>query len=511
MQKLFIVLIIFTSSAYPLDLNPFKYIQNYLNEKIFVMEKSSETTFKSCEEFTEEEKNYYVSCNNDTEFVQNGEIDNLAQDMNAISVELLKEDFLVQLNSKIDNDIQLKINEAQELIQCLQSESCQKVKEGFLNHLRSQLPKMRVLMAQMNMPGKIYSPTRPLRYHKEIKHDLKGSSVPPLSTEEEDFIREYTWNLEDDFSEMVKIEHPEFKDSKAIIDSHVTKKFEAQNKVYHRRYKEIVSQNPLLMLVEARGDENDDDLINEALKALDKVQTSLLSLKDKLNEIREEEPERLIRFQSTTNELLQEKSSAIYCDVANDLNDSADYDELKEDLMLTGAMLVGGSACAFSFGLGCVLGVAVAGETYAITSSLEKQKIEEMLFLSSESSVDDLERRNFDRDLTIFLAPLSLVGEGAVTALKRSYKTIKQAKYFEEVRRIDLEQRKIIDDLKTELGDSDLYYNQMYNSANFYKLTDTDKTYFSGIVHELKKKNLSDEEIKDYLKKLVTDCKGGKF
>jgi len=509
-MRFLLLFLIYSQLALSFDFNPFSLIKNYLNKKEYVLTEDDDNQFKSCQKFQSNTDEYFTQCNEHHELIQNQEIDNLSKESKAISTELLKDHFLDDLKSEVSIEINKKKEESHRLISCLTQNICEDSKNAIISGLRKNLPRMRSLMGQMNMPGKIYSPTRPLRFQENIKHDL-GVKVPPLSQKEKDFLKDYTWNLEDDFTELVKREKPQFKDSPMILDSYVTKKFEKQNKRYHQKYQELVSSNPLLTLVNLRGDESDDEILTQAILGLEKVNENLMELESEISHLDADEKAQLIRFRGTTDNYLGELDSEIYCDVANSVHSSEESSEMKRDLLLSGAMIVGGGACSFTFGLGCVLGVAVAGEVYAISVSQQQKDFENQLFLASESNVELVQERNFSRDLTLYLAPVSLLGEGAAKAFKIGYKTlIKESDQLLTLRRIDLDQRKILNDLDDELGSSKSKLINRFNPLNKYNLEPADQIYLAGIVKELQKQKKTPKEISQYLDDLVKECKGGK-
>ena len=508
MKNAIIFLLIFNQVLWASDFSPFSAIGNYFKKRKYKMT-SSENNFAACSQFQkEDEEDYFATCNNQNQLIQNTNLRELYDDTNAIEKEVLRKDFLNRLQNKVVQTIDNKIGEVTNLQMCLEQNSCPKLRAGIIKGLRINLPKMRILMAQKNMPGKIYSPTRPIRFDREIDHDVLGADIPKVTDREAEFLHKYTWDLEDDFTDLVKLEHPEFANQPAIIDSYVSKKFEEQNKKYQTEYESLISSNPLLSLVNAHGQEDDEYLISEALKGLAHVQKSLIDLKEK--KLEDDDQERLILFQVASNNLLNELDSAVYCDVASGVRDDQDFSELKEDLILAGAILAGGGACAYTFGLGCVVGVVVAGEGYAILSSVERQSLENDLFLIGESSVSELEGRNFERDLTMYLAPISILGEGAGLLVKRSFRTIgRLIDSPSEFKRFDFEQRQALEELEESLGLKKQRYNNYYNPGNELNLSTGDQIYFAGIIEELNKRGMKDADIKKYIRELMEECDGG--
>ncbi len=507
MKSILLLTIFLMQSIHAFDMNPFNAIEKYFTKRKYILN-SEENSFPACAQFTNDEEEYYVTCNRENILTLNENLNELYSDARAIEKEVLKEDFLNQVHSQVGQLVESKIAEVDHLQNCLTQNTCDELKTSILNGLRVNLPRMRILMAQMNMPGKIYSPTRALRYDPNIEHEIKHISIPPLSTREREFAKNYTWGLEDEFSEVVKMEHPEFANAPAIVDSYVTKKFERQNKEFKKEYNSLVSSNPMLGLVAATGEESDDFLIAQALNALEFVKESLLDLKKE--KISRDDRDKLILFQGTVNNVLTNENSQIYCDIASELKGEQEFSELREDIYLASAMLVGGGACAFTFGAGCVLGVAIAGEAYAIHTSVNRQSFENDLYLIGESDVETMQARNFDRDLTLYLAPLSIVGEGlglvAKNTLKNSTNLIGN---IDELRRLDFDQREALDALDDSLGIRKIRNNNIYNAGNAYNLSSGDRVYLAGIVEELKKKNYTEIEIKDYLDNLIKECNGG--
>ena len=506
MQKLRILLfgLAVTSTAYA---GPFNYVANLLERRDYVYSQSDDIQFKACQNFqNDKEASFYATCDENQQIVSSYEIDELSDDVHKLSKEILRKDFVRDLAREIRSQMDERLKSVQALLSCLSANQCPTQKDALLSGMRDQLPKLRGLMAQKDMPGKIYSPTRPLRYQDRLKHDVTDVKVKDLSEREKAFLKEFTWNMEDRFEEQVKAQRPEIADNSAMTSVHVDRMILEQNKRYQKMYDEMVSANPLLSLVSLRGDENDTEMIQEAIQGLKSIRESLEEAKSELVSLEEEEPSALILYQASAEKLLERKNSQIYCEVAGGLSDDQDLEELKRDLLLGSAMLISGGACALTFGTGCVLGVAVAGEAMAIKMSYDRKERESQLFQSSQSSVAAVEERNFEHDLSLFLAPLSFVGEGFGNALvKNSKKFIRPT----VARRFDHGQRGALDELEIELGRKKNGFLNKFNPKNKYDLSHRDEIYLAGIVSELKKQNIPESQIRKYLDELVTQCKGG--
>lgn len=536
--------------------------KGYYNNWVYGVESAGEYDFKACQKYAggeEEESEYFAMCR-EGKLVDEPEMEKLASASNAIAVETLKSDFLDRLQSEVLRDVKKNYRELSALRQCLEkdldSERCRKQKHGLLAGIRRDLPKLRALAAQKDMPGKIYSPTKPKRYDSSIEHSVSKVRPKELSAREESFMAKHTEELEENFRAKIIEEQGdehnlagclEFRScpsKEPIIDSHTTKMFERQNKKYAQAYNELASANPMLTLLKVRGDESEEEIFKDVERSLEflseKTQNAIADIENMEGDDRID----LMALGKGVEERLQKLDSRVYCDVAQDLKNEMEFDELKTDLLVGAGALLGGGVCAFTGGAGCVLAVAAtAVGSEAVNLGLAQQRLgkSQNYFYSGQGDAQKVEQRKSEKALSMYLAPLALVGSGVGNGLKTVGRKIgsesaetasaaasaslpKTASRAVESagrsRRLDDTQRRLIDDIEKELGGEKDRILAAVNPGNKFNLSKGDQTYLAGVVSLLKKKvkkenpDLSakeiDELVENRARRLVNKCQEGK-
>ena len=117
----------------------------------------------------------------------------------------------------------------------------------------------------------------------------------------------------------------------------------------------------------------------------------------------------------------------VLCDVSTELKSDRDFDEMKVDLYIGAAAMIGGGVCIFSGGLGCAVGfgLGVGLEGVAIGVSNSKFSKAQTEYLAGITDANTIGEREFERDLGMYLAPLALVGGPGRLVIDEATQTLK--------------------------------------------------------------------------------------
>lgn len=517
------------NSAHALDL------ASWWSNLDYKVESHEHYDFKNCQQFNQSNSKDYVVCKGRDDQMQVTELDDLSQQVGKIEYEVLQDDYLNRLKQFTKKELLAKKAQINSLSVCLSKtnpdSACLELRGQYLERIKVDLPRLRILMAQMNVPGKIYSPTEPERFERKLQHTRGETKVPDLSPDEAGFLKSHTKELELLFRDEVTAEVEIIKECQGknpcpgkepIVDTYVSKKFTEQNKRYQEAYNQMVSANPILSLLSLTGKESDEVMLKNVKDQLSLLSQSTQKSLDYINKLQGEDRKELMGLGLTVDNFLTDKADRIQCDLTQNLYDDYEWDETKRDIFLTAGTLVGAGACAFTAGIGCAVAVAVAGEGVNLALAESKLRKESNLYYAGQIEVSELQSTEQNRDLTLFLAPLSLVtfgGAKGVIGLK-SVKTMTAKKTVQEERRINRGQRKLVEDLTSGLGSRRTDFLQVYNPGNKYQLTELDQTYMAGIAEILEKKaqqngtKLSAQELRKKvqteLDELMRKCNGNK-
>ena len=178
-----------------------------------------ENTFSSREEYSseycskyekEDELDYFVGCRDKKTYVSF----DLDSDLEKVNRKLIEQSFMDDIKSKVVSDLSGAQENLAKLKFCIEgttNSNCSITINKTLDAIRSNVPAMRISMAQMDMPGKIFSPTKPERFQRKLKHPLTGKALKPLTEGEVQYLKEHTDYLEAKFRSEVIKENPKFK------------------------------------------------------------------------------------------------------------------------------------------------------------------------------------------------------------------------------------------------------------------------------------------------------------
>jgi hypothetical protein len=447
---------------------------------------------------------------------------------------------------------------------------CQKIQKAVLQSIQFDLPKLRVLMGQKDTPGHIYSSKKPERFQRQdLIHEVNDRKVPDLTKSEADSLEKHTGVLEEAFvqdiltlnqnpslvlkksNQVGKIDKllPCFGDIQSerckasyekseLIDGievcidksfphkltvkksgqcqkfntmlsfKVNNRFDKQNQIYQKEYNKKLSDNPLLSIVPLTGEENVDDIFKGVYSVLDELETNANKAISQISKLKGDDRKDLLGFNVAVEKFLKDRGPSQYmCDIGTELKSDRDFSELKTDLFIGGAALIGGGICAFSYGLGCAAGVAVGLEIGAVGISQHRLNNAKMAFNAGLTDAQITLDRESERNLSMYLAPLALVGEpgkliiknaskvgtkfvGRKTAMKQDSSPVdKEFLPPGDSRRYNFEKRKTLDDIQKSIG-GERSKNRLFNRYypdNEFKLDNADKIYIAAIAKDLEK------------------------
>jgi len=413
----------------------------------FGLESHESYDFNSCSKYNKEDakENYFVSCQNG-QLVEDTDFDKLIGSSQAIETKIYKDNLLNNLKEHTLRELQKNIDNLKQIKSCTgeqanKIELCKSVQPSILKVVQKQLPQLRSTMAMMNEPRKLRRMKTPL-YTSQIKHEIPTGDVPPLTLKEREKVKETAQAIKYKFEQDWFASQPEsnkcienispstfrfkpsttryscasFQESKLRKDTkNKTKEFRENLK---SNYYKMISANPLLAHLPLTGEEDNDQILKDVNSTVSKlIEASDLSLK-KVSELKDDELSVLLRKDNIVDSYLTKQGpSEVLCDVTQDLKDDEDFDELKTDLYLAGGALVGGGVCAFTAGIGCVVGVGLVAEGAGILVSQDRLEEAQLSFNSGLTTAKTFEDRKFERDFTLLLAPLSaagnVIGKGA--------------------------------------------------------------------------------------------------
>lgn len=477
-----------------------------------------ENTFSSREEYSseycskyekEDELDYFVGCRDKKTYVSF----DLDSDLEKVNRKLIEQSFMDDIKSKVVSDLSGAQENLAKLKFCIEgttNSNCSITINKTLDAIRSNVPAMRISMAQMDMPGKIFSPTKPERFQRKLKHPLTGKALKPLTEGEVQYLKEHTDYLEAKFRSEVIKENPKFKTcenqtpckQEMIINSFIVKKFENENKKQKDNYNKILDSNPLLSFLGLTGDESDTEIIDRLRPTVTKLYDNLNSTLKKAKSAKGDDIKKLLLFTKSSESLLQSKKSRYYCDIHEDFLDELDFDELKKDVGLVSASIIGGGLCALTAGGACVIATALGTEGASYLVDLGRTRELERTFYSGLGDVEEYADKKESLATAGKLALLSVASEG-VTTINLVKNTFVKASKRPRLRRVTTEYKK---------------FHKLYNPNNTYDLDAMDRVHLVDIAQILVKRqknnnpNIShetlDKSVKKALDKLIKECRG---
>ena len=425
---------------------------NTFAQSASVIESHQEYEIAACQDIESNNQNdeYYIGCENGRiNYFEDFSV--LSKSASAIERNIYEDNLLSELREFTIRELRKNKAYFDKIKECLISNNpnCNEIKESILNTVRTESPKLRATMSMM-VPPPNFQRMKPILYSTSIKHKFQNKELKPLTKDERVKIEEeakaikyhfkQAW-FEDNFGKNKCIEKLSptsfrFLPSKGRYscesfhqrtrDKAVALNMANYRKELKKEYNNKLASNPILAHIDLRGTESDKEILSEVATVISNLakQTSLSI--DRLSHLKKEDEASLIRNDNILNSFIKDRGvSRVLCDVSQNLKDQEEFNEIKTDLALAGAALIGGGVCAFTAGIGCIIGVGVAAETIGISIAQNRYEEAALAFNSGLTTAQIYEDRKFERDFTLLLAPLSVTGEFIGSGVKFTSKAIR--------------------------------------------------------------------------------------
>ncbi|WP_412471158.1 hypothetical protein [Halobacteriovorax sp. RT-2-4] len=416
------------------------------------IESHQEYEIAACQRITSNNHNdeYYIGCENGRiNYFDN--LTSLSKTASAIERSIYEDNILSELKEYTISELKRNKSYLEKLRECLHNSrpECLKIRETILKTIRTEIPKLRATMSMM-VPPPNYQGMMPTLYNASIKHKFQNKDLKSLTKDEKLKIEEeanaikyhftQSWFKENaDKNKCIEQISPtsyRFIPSKgrytceSFHQNKLTKAVKNKMSKYRDQlkseYHEKLAKNPILAHIDLRGNEDNKEILNEVTKVISKLSEQTKQSIDKLTQQDKEDDVTLIRNDNILNSFIKNRGATkVLCDISQDLKDQEDFNEIKTDLALAGAALIGGGICAFTAGVGCIIGVGIASETIGISIAQNRYEDAALAFNSGLTTARHYEDRKFERDFTLLLAPLSVTGELVGSGVKVATKAIR--------------------------------------------------------------------------------------
>lgn len=429
------------------------------------METHEEYTFPQCHQYNKntepEYEHYSVTCDNgvasyhplDTNFL--GRISGLEQPAKSLLISRENQRFFSELKAYILQKLQKNYTENDDLIQCFVfnmnnpnsvTEACRAQIDLMRTNSRGAYPLLRKNMALMegiDSDGDI---------DPEIEHPHQIHETPKLTFDEEkqieDELKEVLRNKSESYTtefnqryncpspERLR-ENPNLRPTRFCrqrISGHRARAMESfRDKLKERaadNYRTILSEAPYLAFFDVpKLGVTPTAVDTQIMGALQTMRNHALDEYEKWEKKPIRDFKEFFKYPSIIQDFISHRGgspSEFGCDLVETLNDKfgpGGSEELAQTIGIATAALVGGGLCAMTAGLGCAIAVAVGTEALAIGNS--QMNLEQAIQLNRSGMVSNervIEAQS-DRDLDLFLAPLSFVGLKAGRTVAAATKT----------------------------------------------------------------------------------------
>lgn len=431
-------------------------------KNIYGLESHEEYDFGACQKYKKEDEkpDYFISCV-EGELIYDDSFDKLTSATMAIESKVYKDNLLNELKDHSIKELDKNITNLDMIKTCIEiktsgltpGQKCKELLPSILNVVKVQLPQLRATMSLMNKPRSFQrSRVKPKDYQVQIKHEVPTTKVPYLTKKEQAKIKEETeairFGLQQDWYEenskkngcieQLSPRSYRFKPSKtqyscasvnqAKLDRSVKSNMGKLRSKLKENYFKLISTNPILAHLNLTGEEDNEKILSEVQTVISKLLSDANKSKNKLNSLTKDELPSLITNDNIVNSYLKKKGpSEALCDVSQDFKDEEDFNELKNDLFLAGGALIGGGICAFTAGIGCIIGVGLATEVVGVTVAHGRYEDAAISFNAGLSSAEQYNDRKFERDFALLLAPVSVAGEFIGSGVRIGRKAFKNS------------------------------------------------------------------------------------
>jgi hypothetical protein len=540
--------------------------------------------YPACQIYNKDEINVYVAKCEDGNLAIQHDFPYF-KNLEAIEKEVLLKDLFLKLQSHVTDSLGESLNVFTNIKKCIksniQSSSCEDYKSTLLKKVRNELPRLRVLAAQMNLKGHEYSPEKISRYRKNIHHPQSNITAKPLSENENRFLNNHTQAVEAVLEQKVlqssldivgtdKIDYPirnlapcmSFNEDNilalkegslcehfdVIVQNRVDLEFTKDNANYENEYYNMIEKNILLQYLTVRGDESDEEILNNIANAVTPISKQIskeisnvnsLNENASINTFNSEHYENIANYQTQIASYLKQQNppSQIQCDLVETISAERDLTDFREKAIIGLSSLAGVTVCTYASAGLCAASAGVAGELGMFIAEQREVSDAKSRFLAGAGSKDWLDQKAFERNLTVALLPITLSGTAGIIKhtnaggdvflkvevssaqatyqkfmdqLEGSLEASTLGKISSAEKRIDTSQREVID----EIFESDIHNNwkeylNLHFGDDMQYLSRTEKVYLAGIAEELKKRiqstsNLSSKEVDQLLNKQLS-------
>jgi hypothetical protein len=420
----------------------------------YFLESQSNYTTSACQKYNSDKgksTNYYLAKCSDGGYKSVSQIKKLSKDVSRVEKKIIKDNVLSELKRFTLQSIKKNENGLIKLKKCLaqQTPQCEKVKEALLFQTRKGLPELRQLMALTNTTKRqVYnegSIRRSYRYFvdRDIEHEVDEFDIKPLSDKEleqaqkiSDAVlneekQKYLKSVSDDYP-CVKRSAPTYTTKSCTRHAHSRLStqyflnYKEQIKPAKDEYRKQVSENPIFGMLSVRGDESDQEILEDVGKSIDRIIEANNKTYDNVYELEDDElPKLTVNGPAFEAFMKLNGPSQILCDVSEELKADYSADQWKDTALFMGGVLVGSGVCLFTGGLACGVAVAVLAEGY---SGYESLSTIDQTREAAISNIGDVQSYNDSVTEGVTGALLAVVpgfapGKKVATNLYRGYKS----------------------------------------------------------------------------------------
>ena len=520
-----------------LDFNFFpKVYHKLIYEDEYTFETHEEYEYPQCKKYNaEDEQEYIVTCETGQEEAhpvppfEKTNLNAIGKPGGILLKEQLKDHMLKKLREYVLKELASKTEKHLDLRDCLihhmnqpavVTKTCRDKVQQLRTMTRNGLPLMRQHMGLMKAPYRPIivrdnMPAESYKYKKQISHPGTDKEITPIDQKEAKAImdlydeeeaidrKHFMQGLQQKYDCAVKDENGkyQYKDHNCMLlhrrrlGAHLSQQRKKHNKEHEDNYFSLIAQAPHLAFINTNKlPKNDRGVDVQIIKAYDTMKNNALDEYEKWKGKSLEDFNAFFRYPHIIQNFLKQYPrvfSQATCDILQDFHDEygpGGTEELTETIGVAAFALVGGGVCAFTAGLGCALGVAIATEGYVLTTSQIELGQTQSLYGSGLGDYSAIKQARDNRNLNLLLAPLSFVGlhggKVGASALKGMGQTGKRnliGNYL-NFKPTDLEQNKAWIKLAKENG-ADLYLD--VENAALKRLNDTigDKNIVTSITN----------------------------
>jgi len=440
----------------------YRYETRWLENKrqLGVLQKDyTQYEYPSCQQYNDDvSESYFAACEDGEMTYQPLDRDSI-RSLNLPAKLLTKQEIQHQLLSEVKSSLVDKMKTQFQRLgthyECLKysqpstriSKYCQNIIEGYLNSTQEYLPKMRTSLSMMQSSSTritgestygVYSGNLSrINPQRDIAHPYYDHEIDKLSDQEYEEIKNQKIlqreKITNEFFKEYRESHPNIDErcssnkledlnstcrmmiAPSLFQYTIRKENEVKNEA-QEYYRNVVSQYPHLPFMKSREIPlKREDQISNIKVAIKELYDQAKAQFDQWENAELEEYTDFFHYPKVIENILEDKigHSKIQCDVLEGIHQEygpGGDREFYRNIGIALGTLAGGGVCVFTGGLACAVGVAIIGEAASIIPQQQQLTFSESLF---RSQIIDSGQVNLDeegRDLSVALAPLSLIG-----------------------------------------------------------------------------------------------------